>query len=507
MIGMRWNQSKRNWSFNDSIINRNMFNQEFKAGLETPTLSPNPFFEPHHLAMEHQKEAAFFANDTPRHLFAHDTGVGKTFLGIDLVKQKKCKTLVVCPLSIIETAWIDDLKQFGNELSYVNLWKAKRIQRKKYLDLLSDSQICLINFESFRKQRSDLEQAGFGMVHIDESSKVKNHKSKITKALTEFCDDVYYTYLFSATPAPNNELEYFSQARIVDPTIFGTSFYRFRNKYFYPTGYEGHLWLLQKEKKVEFYDKIAQFTSVVKKEDVLDLPERTFNTIDINLSPAETRAYKEMEKHLILEIENEEITAHNAAVKLMKLRQVTSGFIFNEDGTIIDIGKSKRNELLSLLEIIGDKQVLIWTQFQHEANVIKQALLKEHLIVKDRLLGKQTHRTRIINGTIPHADREQAFKDFKSGKVQYLIAHPRSLGHGVTMTNCSYAIYYSISYSHEEHKQSQDRIYRKGQTNACTYYYLLAPGTVDKAIYNALNSKANVEGTILKYVKSKHGFH
>jgi SNF2 family DNA or RNA helicase len=237
----------------------------------------------------------------------------------------------------------------------------------------------------------------------------------------------------------------------------------------------------------DLLDKIAQFSSVVKKEDVLDLPERTFNIIDVILSPAEKTAYRDMINHLVAIIEDEEISAFNAAVKCMKLRQVTSGFLINENSEVRVFGKSKLNALVDLLEDIGNQQVIIWTQFVHEAEQIKTLL-------KDKSIG-------IINGSSKQADKDNWIKDFKAGDIQYLIAHPLSMAHGVTLTNCTYAIYYSLSYSHEEHVQSQDRIYRKGTTKPCTYYYLMAPGTIDTVIYNILQGKQKAELAVLDYVK------
>jgi len=508
-IGMRWNG--KTWTLPYSLLNTWLFNKTIEDVLPLPVIMTPPkdvFYEPPNSFMMHQKKAVEFAATNPRHLFAHDTGTGKTYVGIELSKQKGLKTLVVCPLTIIENAWVNDLNKFAPGIKYLNLWKARRQQRAKLLDQMEKADMCLINFESFKPMMDDLVNAGFGQVLVDESSKIKNSKSQITKKLTAFCDNVYYAYLFSATPAPNTELEYFPQSRIVDPSIFGTSFYRFRNKYFYPTGFDGHIWKMKNDMRVDFNDSLAKIMTVVRKEDVLDLPERTFNIRDVNLSKPEMAAYKEMEKHLVLEIQQEEITAHNAAVKLMKLRQITAGFIHSEDGSILDIGDSKLRELLDLLDEIGNHQVIIWTQFQYEARLINKALHEKLMSIPDRvklrMLAGESDLARIVNGTVPQAHKDQAIRDFKSRQLKYIIAHPRSMGHGVTLANASYAIYYSISYSHEEHKQSQDRIYRYGQHNACSYYYLLAPGTIERPIYNALTGKAQVEGAVLDYVKTKH---
>jgi SNF2 family DNA or RNA helicase len=115
-----------------------------------------------------------------------------------------------------------------------------------------------------------------------------------------------------------------------------------------------------------------------------------------------------------------------------------------------------------------------------------------------KLLGA---RAAVINGAVKQEDRDISIQAFKANRLQYLIAHPRSMGHGVTLTNCNYAIYYSLDYSHEAHSQSRDRIYRYGQRNACTYYYLLADKTIDGVILKALNAKSNVEKAVFDYIR------
>jgi SNF2 family DNA or RNA helicase len=454
------------------------------------------FYEYPDYLMAHQKKAIeTVENGRMRHLFAHDTGVGKTLLGIELVKLFEAKTLVVCPLSIIETAWFEDLEKFAPEIKATNLWTVWKSSQKIYIDeIINDRQICIVNFETFKILCTDnfIKPEMFDMVLIDESSKIKNYKSQITKTLTKFCDDVDYVFLFSGTPAPNNKLEYFSQARIVDATIFGKSYYKFRNHYYHSTGYGGYTWVPQAGMEDMLLNKISQFSSVIRKEDVLDLPERTDNIIEVHMGAKEKKAYKEMCDGLYTGFEEGWITATNAGAKIMKLREICSGFLYDEHGDAHLIGRSKLRNLLELLDEIGDKQVLIWTQFQFEANQIRKAILENRKCVSG-----------LVNGSVSQGQREEYIQNFKDGKLQYIVAHPKSLGHGVTLTNCTYAIYYSISYSHEEMYQSKDRIYRYGQKNKCSYYYLLTPGTIDKVIFRALSDKDKIAKVVFEYIKNK----
>ena len=407
------------------------------------------------------------------------------------------KTLVVCPLSIVDAAWKRDAQTFTPDCKVLNLWRLwqqNRNKRKATRDrnigaAVAAYDIIVVNFETFKIVKDYLDGQITTLI-IDESSKIKSPKSQITKALTRFAKNVEHTYLFSGTPAPNGHIEYFTQVALLDPTVFGSSYYRFREQYFSsdPMGFK---WWLRPEMKPVFMEQLGKVMSVVNKEDVLDLPGKTDNVRDVILSPAEQKAYKQMHDELIVEIEGENISAFNAAVKLMKLRQVTSGFIMHPEAGTIKIGESKLKCFLELIDEIGDHPVIVWTQFHAEADRLKENLDMD---------------CQVIDGRTPPGERDDIIERFKKSEPRILVAHPRTIGHGVTLVNCQYQIYYSLSFSHEEHSQSRDRIYRKGQNKPCTYYYLIAPGTIDAYMFKVLSGKATREAAVMEYVKNQKLF-
>jgi SNF2 family DNA or RNA helicase len=488
-IGMRWDAIQKHWHCKDTPLNRDLLKKLLYPA--APVTKNTNNYIPASFLMKHQKDGVELAKEKKRWLFAWDTGVGKTATAIEIYQMRKIKSLVICPLSIIEQAWMEDIRKFAPGIKATNLWKLGKLlskngngKKETYIKELVQTPMGIINFEAFKAQRPYLEAADFKMVFIDESSKIKSNKSQITKDITSFCEDMEYVYEMSGTPAPNTPLEYYPQIRVVDPTVFGRSYWGFRNKYFYECGFK---WMMKLDMKAEFEQKLASCMSVIHKDDVLDLPEQTWNIRDVALSPEEIKVYREMAKKLVAELSDKFVTAANAAVKIGKLRQITSGFIIDDNDTVHNFGKSKNNELAELLEEIGNHQVIIWCQFHEEGRQIKKML-------KDK--------AEIINGTIPQAERESSISRFKQKSLQYLIAHPKSMGHGHTLTTCSYAIYYSMDYSYESWKQSADRIHRYGQKNSCTYYSLIAPGTIDQIIYRALQTKGDVQNAVLNYIKN-----
>lgn len=441
--------------------------------------------------MDHQKAGLMIAQLHQRWGFFYDTGTGKTLLALAIIQMLGVKTLVICPLSIINSAWMEDIRKFFPEiLPFVaNLWdlwgkRKNNMGMWRYEQGLKSCKIALINYEGFKGQIQQIYQAGFQCVILDESSKIKCPKTMVTKMITKWADDIPYAYLFSGTPAPNDPAEYYPQIRIINRDIFSRSFYAFRNNYFYPTGYNGYKWVMKLSMKDQFHQRLAVVSSVVRKEDVLDLPERTFNIREVILNSAEMSAYKKMKNDLLVEFGDSEIVAANAAVKIMKLRQITSGFLMGEAG-IADYGKSKLTELEALLEEIGNHQVIVWTQFHREADQISTIVKK---------FGR-------IDGTVNQLDKDLSINYFKNGDLQYLIAHPKSLGHGHTLINCTYMVYYSLSFSLEEHIQSLDRNYRKGQTKGVSNYSLIAKNTIDEVIYKALQTKKDIVNETFNYIK------
>ena len=459
---------------------------------------------------EHQRKALERAKNGNLALF-HDCGCGKTLTALTIVdhwrqyyekRNEKFSALVVCPLSIIEPAWIADCKRFMPHMSIVSLWSRKPKERVKRL--AGDYEIYAANFETFKSMFAAIQAKQFKVIIIDESSKIKSPKSQITRAALalagirmrgrkgvafEAGHVIPHRYVLSGTPAPNDRSEYWAQMSFVAPgEVFSPNFYAFRNRYFTarPLGRTGiSLYSFTKEKDLadEFSCRMAPFADVVSKETAVDLPEQIHKIRRIRLNTPEQTAYQKFRRELVLKLSSEEILATSALVEVMKARQLTSGFCYGENGVHL-IGKSKLIELKQLLEEIGDKQVIIWCNFRHEMQQVADNLKSAAVFDGD------------------DAEKKKAIADFLSGRNRYFIANPQSAGHGLTFVNCSYAVYFSLTYSYELLKQSQDRIHRIGQNTKCTYYYLIAEETIDQVIYETLSRKKEMSAMVLEYLRA-----
>jgi len=445
---------------------------------------------------EHQRKAVnFILGMNGCGALFMEVGTGKTLTALTIYKELRekesnLKMLVVCPISLINAAWGEDIKKFS-DFTYCNLREG-----------VKDADIYIINYESYALERyqnlvNDLE---LDMVVLDESSKIRNHKARITKTLLHNRLNFRYRIILSGTPAPNNPEEYWSQINFVS-TVLPESFYRFRNLYMkldrngYSIDYvhplklgemfrKGFKYVLKDQDR--FMREISPVCFWAKKAECLDLPETVDVIREVTLSPSQMKIYRDMKRHMVAEIGDKIVMANVALTKLMKLRQLTSGFAIDTMGEAAElVDNAKVNELLSVLEEIGDKQVIIWIQFKKEIEI-----LSKHLKSFATLYSETS-------------DRDKSIEDFKSGRVQYLLAHPKSGGHGLTFTNCDTMIFFSIDYSFEGIEQARGRIHRPGQVNKCTYIYLLAKDTIDGDIKQALDKKEDLSALCQRILNPK----
>jgi SNF2 family DNA or RNA helicase len=439
-LAMRFSKVKKDWSFDDNLMNRQCIERLFPGSFPQEPSKEKELAVPDFL-MDHQKRVLAICAKRDRFGIFHDTGTGKTLETLEIIRHHNVKTLIVCPLSLIEGAWMQETRDRYPGMDTSNLWTAKK-KSPVALDKALEKKLCIINYEAFRTIDKKLAGAGFDMVVLDESARIKSPKSSTSKKIIDFCDNVKYVYLLSGVPAPNGEYDYWTQVRILDPLLWDRSSYKFRKRFFYDGQYGG-CGEIRSEYVQKIKDDVATVAEYVNKADVLDLPERTDSMRIFQLSSEEQKHYKNIKNHLVTMLsEGETIESPNAVTAIMKLRQLSSGILLEkvldcEDTakklkykTIVHkIGESKLKEYMQLVEDIGNKQIVTWIQFKAEAQIIKEALAKT---------GKKGE---ILNSTATEAEKQKYLKDFKSGKLQYIICHPKSVGYGHTLTNCSESVY------------------------------------------------------------------
>lgn len=467
---------------------------------------------------DHQRTAANFAFQNKHAALWHDPGLGKTRTALtvfDMHREndhrplpEKLALFVFCPISLIEAAWHSDLKKFfGNKYVFINAHDHGLVQ---------EADIIAINYEFLTRAEKMVRLMAFlkasrrpWMAVLDESSRLKNPKSVTTKALLSLASWFDYRIVMSGTPAPNSEMEYWAQMQFVSPSVFPTRFPQFKNQFFhleakgqrietqgmimnrvamqelYKRGAE---YQITDTKKKELFSRMAPWIHAAKKEECLDLPEQIDESRFVEMGPKQKRAYKEMKNELITEIQNDMVVAQVALTKVMKLREITSGFAIGASGPVELNECPKMDALKEILDELGDRQVIIWCQFVWEIDKICGALTSW----SDKGVANKPWAS-LYGATM---DREDSINGFISGKYQYLVAHPASAAHGLTFVNCSHQIFFSMDYSWERYEQARARTHRAGQKSTCIYYHIMAKDTIDEQILEALRHKGDMQEII-----------
>jgi len=461
---------------------------------------------------KHQQDAIDFAIEKNGCMaLLHSCGTGKTITALNIyqllkLKEPNLKLLVVCPKSIIRPAWIEDTHKFTD-------FTISTLKEEKNTDII------IVNFEYLigkngTAQVNKLLSAGTYMCVIDESQKLKNSSSMITKKMIALRNKFKYRIIASGTPTPNSLFEWWGQIAFIRPGILPDNFHQFRNTYFHLECFgrqvvtqgmhltrqamqnmfrRGAKYVISESKKVMLLNTIKPYCHYADKKDCLDLPDQIDTIREIELSAAEKSAYLAMKKHLLVELGSDIIVAKVAIAKLNKLHQITAGFAYDENHKPISIGTSKLNELEQVLENLGEQQAIIFIEYLQEINMILPMITAKY--------GNES----VVTLYSETEDKDDSIARFKSGKAKYLVANSKSASHGITLTNCSTIIYYSISYSYELQEQGRNRIHRISQTKNCYYIYLIAtiPGltTIDEAILKIIQRKIDLQTAIREIIE------
>lgn len=451
----------------------------------------------------HQLEAVSWLIKNNGGYLAFSPGCGKTRIVIESFRAWKAqgyKLFVFCPLSLIHTAWAEDIKKFYPELIMCDLHGKNR---------RDNADVYITNYEALVSQKRTAEIINLLTKHkfvccLDESSMISNAQAKRVKVLQTMrrCFDI--KVLLSGTPASQSETQWHPQISFLKQGILPDSYYAFRNQYLHlQRGKEiagkippsligsmlqkGFKWSITPAKREQLLTRLKPVVMWKKLEDCVDMPPEIDQIRSVEMDADQTLAYKSMKNTCIAEIKEQIIQANMAITKIGKLRTITSGFAYTPDGGTQRLPvNEKLNELEQVTKELGDAQAIVFFNFRAEGEDIRERLGSNRVVVVDGAL----------------ADKTPAINAFREGKYQFLAANIQSLAHGVTLVNSRYCIYYSHSYSAEDFAQSRARIRRIGQTGTCVYIHLLCRGTIDETIYNVLKRKGNNSDMVAEFMRS-----
>ena len=446
---------------------------------------------------EHQRRAAAFALDRLSRgggaALLMEMGTGKTLTSIGIVGQlwkerRIARLLIVAPLSILGV-WRDEFDKFAGYdycLSVLEGTAARKADTIRHMAGKS-LQVLVINYESAWRMEKELAEWRPDMIVCDEGHKIKTHNIAASKAMHRLAAKAKYRLLLTGTVITNKPIDVFSQYKFCDPAIYGNSFYQFRNRYFDMVGFGGYTPVMKRSMEGEFTERLHSIAFRATKAECLDLPEFTDIVQRIDLEPQAMRIYRQLVRDSYAELAEGSVTVTNVLSQLLRLSQLTGGYVGNDDaGGITQVSTAKLDALSDLVDgaVADGRKIVVIARFVPEIHAI------------GKMLEKKKIRYAQISGEI--RDRDEQIAAFQNDPdVPVFIGQIATAGLGITLTAASLMVFYSLDYSMSNYEQTRARIHRVGQKNECTYIHLVARGTVDEKVLKALHDKANLAKSLV----------
>lgn len=427
-----------------------------------------------------------------------EMGTGKSLIAIAVTGAlanagRIHRVLIVAPLSILGV-WEDEFQKFADFpycLAVLSGSSAKKLDTLRHMTGTT-LQVVVVNYESAWRLEKDLTAWGPELIVADEGHKIKTHNISSSKAMHRLGAKAGYRLLLTGTVITNKAIDVFSQYKFVNPAIFGNSFYAFRNRYFDMVGYGNHTPVLKKAMEAELTEKMHSAAYRATKAECLDLPETTDMVRLVELEPSALRLYRGLVKESYAELSSGEVTATNILTRLLRLSQLTGGFLGNDETAAVEqVSAAKLAALEDILDgaMAEGRKLVVIARFLPEIRAIC------------KLLEKRRIRYSIITGEIKNRD-EQVAQFQNEQEVSVFVGQIATAGLGITLTAASTMVFYSLDYSMSNFEQTKARIHRVGQSEPCTYIFLLAKGTVDEKVLRALKSKADLAKTLVDDYRS-----
>jgi SNF2 family DNA or RNA helicase len=438
----------------------------------------------------HQKKTAAFLTLHRKAFCFNEQGTGKTssviwaadyLMTIGQIKR----VLVICPLSIMQSAWQNDLFKFA---MHRTCSVAHSYSREKRIEAInSDAEFVIINFDGTEIVFDALNNADFDLIVIDECNALKNPSTKRWKTINSLVKPKTWLWMLTGTPAAQSPVDAYGLAKLVNPS--GVPKFSGAFKDMVMQKITQFKWI-PRPRAEQVVHQALQPAIRYTKEECLDLPSITYTTREVPLTSQQKKYYKLIKQQMMAVAAGEEITAVNAAATLNKLLQLSGGAVYSDTGEIIAF--DAKNRLEALKEVIEEAshKVLVFVAYTHAIHIIKEELTKAGIT------------NEVINGQVPATKRNDIFNKFQSDREpQVLIIQPQSAAHGVTLTAANVVVWWGPITSCEVYMQANARVHRSGQHNPCTVVHLQG-SEVEKKIYSMLQNNIDVHSRVVDLYKN-----
>ena len=482
-----------------------------------------------------------------------DPGMGKSKVVLDYIKLMGFKrTLIVCPKPLL-FVWEDEVETHRNDLTIHVIGDTLKVpvrdetgKRTGYrVDLhatwerekvgIKSNDVTVINYNKALTFKEQLKTAGFEFIHLDEFL-IKDNSTERTKALTDISKSIPYRCGGSGTLINNSVLDMYSPVRYLEPSLVGTNYFHFKDRYTISRGSKGsNIKFVVGYREIDEARAILESCCIVMtKEEWLELPQKTFHKRYVQLSDEQRRLYSELSRNYTTEIVGETLDIDNPLVMISKLYQIANGFMY--------ISKD-REEALELLPEIGDVKTknakdrktvfmpeqpkiatlndLLDNELKSKKAIIWFNMQAEYILIQSLLESRGEKFSTIKGGEKHIGDKVREFN--RDPSIRWLVCQAKSVNYGITVLGSSpeklesmnvevlpdispevfTEVFYSLNYSLEIFMQQQDRIHRLGQKHKCEYYLILTNTAVERSIEQTLSDKVSVRADMLVDIAGK----
>lgn len=424
-----------------------------------------------------------------------DMGLGKTVITLTAINELRYnrwavqRVLIVAPKKVAEGTWSKEAHKWDH-LRHLRVSLVCGSRQKRLRALATPADVYVINRDNVAWLVDYFKNAWpFDMVVLDESSSFKNSQSKRFKALRAVRSRINRLVELTGTPSSNGLMDLWAQIYLLDGGArLGKTISQYRERFFDPdkrNRVQVFSWA-PKDGSMEYIQQaISDICISMKSEDYLQLPDRIYDEVPVVLDAPAAKAYKRLEREMLLELDEGTVTATSAGVLTGKLLQLCNGAVYDGDRRAIDIHKCKIEAFLEVLEQLHGQHALVFYNFQHDRDRLLAALEPLDL------------RVRTYQGP-------QDELDWNEGRVDILLAHPASCAYGLNLQNGGHhIIWFGLTWSLEQYDQANKRLHRQGQKHPVTVHLLVVQGGMDADVVAALQRKGDTQEALMDALKAR----
>lgn len=464
------------WGLDESRVLRNLGFRDVPSPITKRYDWPGRY-----IPMAHQIETAAFLTMHRRAFCFDEAGTGKTLSALwaaDYLMRlgKIRRVLVLCPLSIMQSAWMRDI---GNSILHRSAIVAHHAQASRRIEMIQqDYEFVITNYDGLNLVAAEVRNDGrFDLIIVDEASFLKNPQTRRWKSLASVLTPTTYLWMMTGTPAAQSPVDAYGLAKLVNPEGVPRFFTAWRDKVMNKISM--FKWVPKQDAAVQVHMALQPAIRHSKAQ-CLDLPPVITVTREVLLSPQQNKYYKLLKEQLLVKAAGQTISAVNAGVAISKLLQISCGAALTDDKEVVEFDASPRLAVLDEIIAETSRKVLIFALFRSSIDTIVRHLTKQGIACEQ------------IHGDVTPAKRGPIIHDFQtSPMLRALVMQPQATAHGITATAADTVVFYGPLMSVEQYQQCIARADRKGQDSDKVTVIHIEGSPIERKLFKAMGTKVS----------------